>query len=182
MTYAAEKAVKNVVDLGVFALLSKELRVTDPCYSPDTWCAGKFAAAPGIWRSKAVRADSGWGERVWELVIEHVETDSSELPEERLDITVGVDSGQAGFFCAETYAQVQKSKCGEPGFYGMACALTCETVNSAGVLGFGVVSSSGFGDGSYECLVKKDRAGRVVAARIIFITEDDLVDDEDEED
>lgn len=48
-----------------------------------------------------------------------------------------------------------------------------------GVLPFGAVSSSGFGDGSYNLYVERDSDGEVVAARIEFIVEDPE-NDEDE--
>jgi hypothetical protein len=163
------------VKLGKFALLSGKFQVTDPCYSPDTWCAGSIAARNGVWDAQLVRSnEKEWGERVAELVIQHIDANLV-LPEVDSEITVGVDSGQAGFFCADTYAAVHKSEYGEPGFYGTVCTLTS---GGGGLVGFGVASSSGFGDGSYQCLVRKNARDEIETARIIFIGDEP---DEDEE-
>jgi hypothetical protein len=54
------------------------------------------------------------------------------------------------------------------------------SLGSFGVLPFGAVSSSGFGDGGYNLYVERDASGEVVAARIEFIVEDPEDDDEEE--
>ena len=46
----------------------------------------------------------------------------------------------------------------------------------------GLVSSSGYGDGGYDCFVQEDEDGKVVAIKIVFIGEDDFEEEEDEED
>jgi hypothetical protein len=46
-------------------------------------------------------------------------------------------------------------------------------------VGFGVASHSGYGDGGYECYVKRNDDGQIVAAKIVFIDEDENEDDED---
>ena len=47
--------------------------------------------------------------------------------------------------------------------------------------GFGLVSSSGFGDGGYNCWTAKNEDGKIVTIRVEFITEDDYEDEEDYE-
>ena len=47
--------------------------------------------------------------------------------------------------------------------------------------GFGLVSSSGYGDGGYNCWTYKNEDGKIVAIRVEFITEDDYEDEEDYE-
>lgn len=54
------------------------------------------------------------------------------------------------------------------------------SLGSFGVLPFGAVSSSGFGDGGYNLYVERDSNGQVVATRIEFIVEDDEDEDNDE--
>ncbi|GIQ85189.1 hypothetical protein KIPB_006823, partial [Kipferlia bialata] len=44
----------------------------------------------------------------------------------------------------------------------------------------GWYSNSGWGDGSYPCFVLRDRAGKAVGARILYITEDDVEEGEEE--
>ena len=55
------------------------------------------------------------------------------------------------------------------------------SLGSFGVMPFGAVSSSGYGDGSYDLHVLREN-GEVVAAYIAFIVEDDEESDEDNED
>ena len=47
--------------------------------------------------------------------------------------------------------------------------------------GLGFVSSSGFGDGVYNCWTARNQNGKIVAIRVEFISEDDYNDEEDYE-
>lgn len=53
--------------------------------------------------------------------------------------------------------------------------LTGNTIDNSGL-----VSSSGYGDGGYNCLTADDQYGNVIAIRVEFITEDDEEDYDDE--
>jgi len=55
------------------------------------------------------------------------------------------------------------------------------SLGSFGVVPFGAVSSSGFGDGGYNLYVERDGNGEIVAGRIEFIVEDDDEDDNEDE-
>lgn len=55
------------------------------------------------------------------------------------------------------------------------------SLGSFGVLPFGAVSSSGYGDGGYNLFVESDEEGFVVAARIEFIVESNDEDEDDED-
>lgn len=110
------------------------------------------------------------------------------------DFEVGVDSGQAGIFDLAEYAKALSDKEADSQnreergsqfsqFYQQVCYLTSKEA-SFGVLPFGAVSSSGYGDGGYRCYVLKDAAGtpeeKIVAALILFIgdqTDEDDCDD-----
>ncbi len=50
------------------------------------------------------------------------------------------------------------------------------------VMDKGLVSSSGFGDGGYDCFIQKDEEGKIVAIKIVFIGENDFEEDEEDED
>jgi hypothetical protein len=74
---------------------------------------------------------------------------------------VGVDSGQAGIFDASNYRNdnvivgmpENAHICGKlDKFYGACCDVTLGDVG-AGVIPFGFVSSSGWGDGGYESFI-----------------------------
>ena len=58
-------------------------------------------------------------------------------------------------------------------WYTYCCNITLVRLQ-AGVLPYGVVSSSGFGDGGYDCIQYLTARGEVVKVEIVFITEDDL--------
>jgi hypothetical protein len=207
-----------------FEITSGKIRVTDPCYTKDIWCAGVLEnCLNGMWEASKVlygnAITNGWGERVGELKICHEQYLGSECYE-KTDIDVGVDSGQAGFFDDEKYPDGETGEYGSMDtFYGKVCAGTSgtpreykekmysdenikileelfsnnteldkdevkkiiDTMKSAMVtretheylgianVGFGVATSSGYGDGGYSCYVKRDINGMIVAAKIVFI-------------
>lgn len=71
-----------------------------------------------------------------------------------------------------------------PYTYNGACSATCNG-DMAGELGqpfrgAGVVVSSGYGDGSYPVYATFNDEGRITEARIVFITDED--EDDEEED
>ena len=72
--------------------------------------------------------------------------------------------------------EVKKQLKGDPetttDWYKICCDITLSNLG-AGVVDGGAVSSSGFGDGSYDCYAHRDEAGELVFAEIIFVTEED---------
>lgn len=154
-----------------FYVKSGALRLSDPCYDNDTWCIVKVPdVRNGDWIGSVVREDEGrlWGTRNMALLAVHEDVSpidphslawarfmgaSTENPKGE----VGVDSGQAGIYDEASYAVGPGVSPGEYGdlstFYGRACAAT-DSKSGAGVVdGFGVVSSSGYGDGGYDTYV-----------------------------
>jgi hypothetical protein len=110
-------------------------------------------------------------------------------------IDVGVDSGQAGIFDKSSFKNdslIEKDpefhhayRRDKPGgrWYAACCDITLSE-EEAGVLLGGVVSTSGYGDGGYDCFVVKS-GDEVVAVKIVFIGEDedeDIEDDYEDED
>lgn len=97
----------------------------------------------------------------------------------RSEICVGVDSGQAGFFDLKPFEGVaamkdhahEKDK-SHPhhSFYNQCCNATCETEGSWNVImDLGVVSSTGWGDGSYAMFFRNGPDDTVVEARIVYL-------------
>ena len=87
------------------------------------------------------------------------------------DISVAVDSGQAGFFNEKFFSESEKGDYDTPdSFYGECCGITLAD-EPYGVLEneLGVVSSSGYGDGVYPLYVVLDSNGKVIASKIVFI-------------
>ena len=182
-THKREKYVSNeeltAIELGTFEQETTRMRVSDPCYDKETWCAGTIEnVRPGVYEAVVGQSDEGgWGVRVAELSIRHEDAGRNRIEWHESDIDVGVDSGQAGVFddkyfkCdseADGYKHECDKICADEAFYSMCCDLTIRP-QQAGVLPHGCVSSSGYGDGSYVCQVG-EQDGEVVALRIIFIS------------
>lgn len=169
--------------IGTFEVENGKVVVSDPCYERGTWCAGTLDnVLNGTWTARVKMSDEGeWGMRVARLVVMHESAN-----QRAYDITkweqegfqVGVDSGQAGIFDTKHFKR-DADATGlermsddvirpEDPWYSMCCDRTlCD--ESAGVIPFGAVSSSGYGDGGYPCFAKRDGKGRVIGIGIMFI-------------
>lgn len=185
--------MKNAKLLGQFECTTGVLVISDPCYDLDTWCMGEIEKAKkGIWKAFVVMNDSGgWGVRCAELIALHEELSPqlmSQLYWEKSSIDVGVDSGQAGIFDKSSFKNdslikedphFSRNHANEAGerWYAACCDITLSD-DQAGVLPGGAVSSSGYGDGMYDCFIVK-KGDEVVGVKIVFIGDDE---DEDEED
>ena len=173
-----------------FELGSKTV-VSDPCYS-DTGgrCSLVLDTRPGKWLAVVDVVDEYfWGNRVaalraWTLGVvtnqyepHDVCVDSGQMSIVDYDYYEGDDEGDnEGFGDEDT-------------FYGDACALTLAKGAFGGLLksGRGVVSSAGYGDGSYRVVLSYDRDQLVIGIMVVFIEDEDDYDedecdwDEDEE-
>lgn len=105
---------------------------------------------------------------------------------------VGVDSGTMAIFTLDKYIELSKMKKeNEEEFYKYSYELSTRTfykINEcmASIYDNIFVSSSGYGDGIYDVLIKRNKIGYIVAIKIIFIDEynEDYYlykDDEEEE-
>lgn len=171
-----------------FTITSGKVRVTDPCYDMDTWCAGDIEnVRNGKWLAFIHNSDEkSWGIRVADLqVVEENFYNKGIQPNwVKINIHVGVDSGQAGVFDYGLFSNMEgechKDDTERGKFYDNVCELTGGR-RQFGVIDFGAVSSTGFGDGGYDCYIAKD-GDEVVAIKIIYIgdEEDEYNEDEDE--
>lgn len=169
--------------------LSEEVMVSDPCYQSSTWCQHVLTnVLQGYYQPFCKIQDEGtWGDRNAILLVVHENHQFDDLNWELVDeATIGVDSGQAGIFSLPTYRnddytqhqehpQEGRWVYGKMGtndgdkFYDLMCGLTINTENSWGVYDSGVVSSSGYGDGSYDLYVAKNHEDKIIAISIVFI-------------
>lgn len=234
---------EETISLGQFEQVSKMMVGTDPCYSKGTWCAVTFKALPGTWHAQLTRRDdkhSGHCNAILLVAHKNIALSSIALNKldkmEKLKGTIGVDSGQAGFFDKKSYPQEPDAKdessaatssaskeiviidvndtstpelqpqpadalssdrvpldMGESdtddedekanqSWYEKVCDITLadDSVNAGIAPGlFGVVSQTFYGDGGYPCFVKRNDAGQVVAAVVVF---DDSTGEDDEND
>ena len=162
--------------------LGNKVMVSDPCYGLGTWCQGVLEnVLPGNYQCDVEYSDEGeWGVRVSAIEVRHVDYNDF-VPMDMENFEVGVDSGQAGIFDYDYYAQYHDS-CNvyphvDDDWYGKVCGITLSRASASDIDGFGFVSSSGFGDGGYTCWTAREKNGHIVAIRVEFITE---YDEEDE--
>lgn len=180
----------------LFEVVSGELVISDPCYEVPTWCAGTVKAKNGTWSAYYDTDDTG--HRIKEIWAYNIEAAINrprivdELPQAPpLPFINGVDSGQLGYFDRTHYrnddcaTNMLKRDFGEgydrqPGdaWYRAVCHITL-TDESFGVMPYGVVSSSGWGDGSYNTQGVFNDEGECIGLYTQFI-EDDNTDDEDD--
>jgi len=106
------------------------------------------------------------------------------------EIHVGVDSGQAGFFDLEAFEKVathkdHKNSSQHEAFYEACGDKTLGSEMWGAVNSMGCVSSSGYGDGGYSLYERRNEAGELIEARIVYMLEGSEafsgVSDEDEE-
>lgn len=147
--------------------LGTKVVVSDPSYEIPTWCQEVIKdVRPGVYDTDVEISDEGdWGERIASLTALH-ESCKDDPTWEHYSNNIGVDSGQAGIFCASSYGD---DKGGED-WYDKMCDKTLSDKHW-GTYDSGVVSSSGFGDGSYELLVSR-QYGIINGFKIVFIEKD----------
>ena len=179
----------KTINLGKFDIESGVVRVSDPCYDKSTWCAGTISNVKrGVWVAKAVKSDDN---RVSRLVAIHKDHlgEMANWKEEKID--VGVDSGQCGIYDDKYFKDdsvfTERSKrdrryseaiCDDEPWYSWNCDITLAEP-CAGVIPFGCVSSSGYGDGSYVCRTAS-HGKKVIAIELDYLTELDEIDEEDD--
>lgn len=142
-----------------FTIRSGMVACTDPCYQyPDV----KGPAKNGEWIARIEKSDCGnWGVRVKKMLVHHKTFSPIGVRYKVEKHIIGVDSGQAGVFDASVYNDYNDL------FYDRCCRATLSDTHF-GYVDKGFVTSSGYGDGGYECLVyTKD--GEAVAIEVTFI-------------
>lgn len=181
----------QTVVFGTFECTGNKLMISDPGYSVGTWCQGVLDnVVPGTWKAGAVISDEKMmGKRVGTLYVTHssmTEEDIEKLPVTKADFVVGVDSGQAGIFDSQHYRDdsvvtepvvgglfdtIHIQPTGDAGekWYDLCCSKTLQRINFGGVIPYGVVSTSGFGDGAYTCYYRANAEGQVVHLMIEFL-------------
>lgn len=180
--------------------LGSEVMVSDPCYSEPTWCQIKLEnVKPGTYRAFHKEHDSGdWGVRSSMIMVIHEDHLDDDIIWYDHKGEVGVDSGQAGIFSYDTYrkddVEMEVPTIGYDGrnfdwldfpgdkqegdeWYKNMCKITL-TNTGWGTYSNGLVSRSGFGDGSYTLYVAHEY-GDIIAMCIDFAVEEDEVIDFD---
>lgn len=178
--------------------LGGTVMVSDPCYTEPTWCQVKLDnVKPGNYRAFHKEYDCGdWGVRSSMIMVIHEDHINDRLKWKHHPGEVGVDSGQAGIFSYDTYRKdgldietpdetydggdkfklFTKDQDGDD-WYEKMCQMT---LSKAGWSTYsnGIVSRSGFGDGSYS-LYTVTKGKEIIAMCIDFAVEEDEVIDFD---
>jgi len=168
-------------EIGKFEITSGEAVLSDPCYTSIDYCNYTIKCQNGQYTAYVLKHQTkGWGERIFELeVVLSSKVDNSNYWKDVHSADIGVDSGQAGIFDASKYHKdevITESDFGSKpwncdGPFYSACGSHTLSDKQAGVLSFGAVSFSGYGDGSYNLQVLEDENG-IYGMKIIFINED----------
>jgi hypothetical protein len=169
---------KRDIEIGELHVKTSKIRVTDPCYDPETTPSRCFTVIgkvkKGIWKCVATVVDMPTcGKRVSELWMHHSDIDELEYGDDYVDY-VTVDSGQCGFFFNNDFKKLYKDRERSDEWYDMVCE---ENQNEGIILDEGVVTSSGLGDGAYDVFVSEDEDGNVESIRVVFIDLDEEGED-----
>ena len=158
--------------------LGNKVLVSDPCYELGTWCTGvvenvkegNYITNVAYWED----SDPFFNNRVAELeaILDGVDKDS--LSWEITEADIGVDSGQCGIYDYESVKDIVGT--GEydekDTFYGQACQCTDVKEKYSELNGYGVVSCSGVGDGSYDLYIAK-QDNQVVGIKVVYLDEEE---------
>ncbi len=178
--------------LGQFEVVSGQVRISDPCYQKrgtSPMIAGVLPARKGTWLAAIrVSEEKDLGRRVAELLVLH-QSRPAKLLWREASFFVGVDSGTAGVFdelhfrddsvrrnqgkSANPARAPAKREPGEAWYEEYVVGMK----GDAHIIPFGVITHSGFGDGSYRCRVSRSAGGQVEAIRIVYIAEGKEGDD-----
>jgi hypothetical protein len=166
--------------------LGSEVVVSDPCYGIPTWCQAVIdGVLPGNYRATVLKQDEGdWGTRCSKIIAIHEDFNyESKFKWTYYLAVIGVDSGQCGIFSKESYRKDDHKFDFEPYVFGddfdrqdgdvwyrHMAKLTLDD-NHWGVYDSGIVSSSGYGDGSYNLYVARKKK-KIVGFIIEFIGDD----------
>ncbi len=157
----------GLTDIGSFEIRSGRIGAWDPCYGRgDTW-----KCRDGKWNARVLVTDEkDWGHRIASL---HAWADGVKPGGPLKEVAVaGVDSGQMGIYDAGQLGPDVTSESD----YGRICNRTLSGLG-AGTLPYGVVSSSGFGDGGYGVFIRTDDEGKVIELMVEFIPDDEDFED-----
>lgn len=179
--------------MSTFNVKSGKIRVSDPCYKKDYDVNdGLIVSVPalnGEWTSVGTIVNEGrWGRRVSEISAEHSSFgEKSRFNYRVMSYTIGVDSGQAGIFDEEFFPEGELGEYDDlNNFYGKCCSKTHDENDHDVKFGIveegGFVSSSGYGDGSYDVDVYVDENNKAVKVVVVFIPEDEEEEEDYEDD
>lgn len=143
--------------------LNDKVRISDPCYGIDTWCAGTLDnVLEGKYNCFSQSVDTGsWGVRIASIEVRHEDYNDVE-PVEVQDIDVGVDSGQAGIYDLDYFIKVREDKDGEDEWYDRVSCCTYKRIDNPDYIPF---EESEWWKDDYKLMQKVENIVPDVAAR-----------------
>lgn len=162
--------------------LSDKVRVTDPYYDIDTWCAGtlenvlqgEFECSYAIDKVALDGDENNQYDSVTSIEVHHKDYPNVEAIEYMKDIWVGVDSGQAGIFDFSMFENVCSDDDKKNDFVHDIDDLPSEGNT---IYDQGLVSIAGDGDGDYACFVGRNDEGQIVAIKIDYYPDYELLEE-----
>lgn len=166
--------IKQKIFLGTINLGNKT-QVTDPGYEPNDSGTVTLSTLPGKYKSVMFMKNYGTlGNRVLNLQIRHKNYINKKLAFCSVSY-IDVDGASVGFFDYKKFVEVKnKDKKIENendiGPFRVMCWDLLGEGKYGGIIpDYGVISKTGWGDGSYELQVAYNENLQVIAAKIIFI-------------
>ena len=183
--------------IGTFEVVSNKIYVSDPCYGEDEGLT--FHAEDGTWFAyeRKCRDDN---KCIGQLIIYHqsvvddpfvkmdIVSNFDNIPWKKLD-SINVDSGTAGFYDYEYFKDdndvEDKSVYKElhvplPGDYWDSMWTAALSKQNTAVIPHGVVSSSGYGDGTYNVYCSQEIYGIKSTNAIALMLHFDEIDNKEE--
>jgi hypothetical protein len=183
--------MNDLEHIGTFSLGTKVM-VSDPCYKLNTWCQGVLEnVKSGIWDAYIKMIDTGmWGVRVAELIAVNSEhcKEHPVIMYEQQEFEVGVDSGTAGIFDYDYYAKYHTEDETDERWYStrifdqfFPTHDSSGWENSIFTDSEGVASSSGYGDGGYDCYVARNYEDKkIIGIKIVYIIKEETSEENDD--
>lgn len=152
-----KRKANQVHRFGCFMVESNELIVTDPYYGLEEETDLQLIlpnVKSGSWTVAIIYTEDEWVKQL--LVFEGDKKRSGKW--HRQDQPIGVDLALAGIFDGTAYHQNKE----------MDFETVVSVDDQAGIVSFGAVSTSGFGDGLYDVDIQYDVSRQIVGVRIDF--------------
>ena len=164
-------------NVGEFENSSGIFVVSDPMYDVDVEYRGEIEnIKKGTW-TVSVDVFHDYGLRLCELLVTHkdfVNNKPDTLTKVFAEFEVGVDTGTVTIMDAKRYKDlslfgVENSNYDKDKLWGALCRTATDCKLRAGIIPCGVISSTGYGDGSYQCWFWTDSNGEVVRISVNFM-------------
>lgn len=155
--------------------LGNEIIVSDPCYARDSYANDILTNVKvGKWDVESYKADDSFDGHI--LLVTARGYKLGVMPKQKLFIG-GIDSGQAGVYNIDEYNNDDLVSLFKHNnvpnhldldeWYGYACHISEDGV-PAKLVGNGVTSESGYGDGVYTTYIDTNTKGEIVRIVLVF--------------